>query len=242
VPEHPAVATAAVVETAEVIARGLASFTQEALAGASVRVVPDPAVLRPGSVELVVCGPSCVTAFLDLLMAAAPAARGYVGDQRSGEALQSTAADRPAAPRALVVVHDLASVDFAAMLLAGVEVAWDLRSPFATFAAAAAAAARGDSWVSESLTGAMASDIGLRLRRGQEAANFGLTAREAEVLRLMATGLANRDIAERLFISVNTVKNHVRAVLDKLHAGSRTEAVMIGARVGLVDLDLVRAR
>jgi two-component system NarL family response regulator len=133
------------------------------------------------------------------------------------------------------VVLDPAEVDFAAMLLAGVEVAWDLRSPFPTFAAALSAALRGETWVSESLTASMASDIGLRLRRGQEAAGFGLTPRECEVLRLMATGQANRDIAERLFISVNTVKNHVRAVLDKLHAGSRTEAVMIGARVGLVD-------
>ena len=50
-----------------------------------------------------------------------------------------------------------------------------------------------------------------------------------------------RSEAPYLFISQNTVKNHVRAVLDKLHASSRTEAVMIGARVGLIDIRSGRA-
>jgi DNA-binding NarL/FixJ family response regulator len=61
-----------------------------------------------------------------------------------------------------------------------------------------------------------------------------LTARELEVLRLLALGLANKQIAARLNISDHTVKFHVAAILGKLGAASRTEAVAIGIRTGLV--------
>jgi len=61
-----------------------------------------------------------------------------------------------------------------------------------------------------------------------------LTARELDVLRLLALGLANKQIAARLSISDHTVKFHVAAILGKLGAGSRTEAVAIGIRTGLV--------
>jgi DNA-binding NarL/FixJ family response regulator len=60
-----------------------------------------------------------------------------------------------------------------------------------------------------------------------------LTVREREVLRLLTRGLGNRAIAAELFIAENTVKNHVRAILDKLDVRSRTEAAMLAAREGL---------
>ena len=63
-----------------------------------------------------------------------------------------------------------------------------------------------------------------------------LTAREREVLQLVALGLANKAIARQLTISEHTVKFHVAAILAKLGAGSRTEAAHIGARRGLVTL------
>ena len=63
-----------------------------------------------------------------------------------------------------------------------------------------------------------------------------LTAREREVLQLVALGLPNKSIARRLAISEHTVKFHVAAILAKLGAGSRTEAVHLGARRGLVAL------
>ena len=63
-----------------------------------------------------------------------------------------------------------------------------------------------------------------------------LTARENEVLQLIAQGLANKQIAGRLGISQHTVKFHVAALLSKLGATSRTEAVTIGARRGVVTL------
>jgi DNA-binding NarL/FixJ family response regulator len=63
-----------------------------------------------------------------------------------------------------------------------------------------------------------------------------LTEREQQVLQLVAQGLANKQIAARLAISEHTVKFHVAAVLAKLGAASRTEAVHLGARRGLVAL------
>jgi DNA-binding NarL/FixJ family response regulator len=63
-----------------------------------------------------------------------------------------------------------------------------------------------------------------------------LTARELEVLRLLAQGLQNKEIAVRLSISERTVKFHVSAILQKLDAGNRTEALRIAAQRGLVDL------
>jgi two-component system, NarL family, response regulator YdfI len=61
-----------------------------------------------------------------------------------------------------------------------------------------------------------------------------LTPRELEVLRAMADGLANKEIAARLGVSENTVKFHVASVMGKLGASSRTEAVMVGVRLGIV--------
>lgn len=63
-----------------------------------------------------------------------------------------------------------------------------------------------------------------------------LTERELEVLRLVANGLNNRDIAAQLFISPNTVKNHVRNILEKLQLHSRMEAVMYAVREKLFDV------
>jgi DNA-binding NarL/FixJ family response regulator len=62
----------------------------------------------------------------------------------------------------------------------------------------------------------------------------GLTEREAEVLRLMATGLSNVEISERLFVSVQTVKTHVGNVLAKLGARDRTQAVILAYETGFV--------
>jgi len=63
-----------------------------------------------------------------------------------------------------------------------------------------------------------------------------LTDRETEVLKLVANGLNNRDIARELYISENTVKNHVRNILEKLHLHSRMEAVVYAMRQNILDL------
>jgi DNA-binding CsgD family transcriptional regulator len=67
-------------------------------------------------------------------------------------------------------------------------------------------------------------------------ADGALTARELEVLRLVARGLSNKEIAADLRITTHTVKYHLAAVLDKLGVRSRTEAVSLGVRTGLVPL------
>jgi DNA-binding NarL/FixJ family response regulator len=63
-----------------------------------------------------------------------------------------------------------------------------------------------------------------------------LTPREVEVLRQIAGGNRNRDIGERLFISEETVKVHVKHVMEKLGASDRTEAVAIAIRRGIIHL------
>jgi DNA-binding NarL/FixJ family response regulator len=63
-----------------------------------------------------------------------------------------------------------------------------------------------------------------------------LTARETEVLRLVGGGNRNRDIAEQLFISEETVKVHVKHIMEKLAASDRTEAVAIAIRRGIIQL------
>jgi DNA-binding NarL/FixJ family response regulator len=63
-----------------------------------------------------------------------------------------------------------------------------------------------------------------------------LTPREAEVLQLLADGLGNKDIAGKLSISEHTIKFHIRSILGKLGAASRTEAVARGLRSGLIEL------
>jgi DNA-binding NarL/FixJ family response regulator len=64
-----------------------------------------------------------------------------------------------------------------------------------------------------------------------------LTERETEVLRLIAKGLSNKDIAHQLVVSEKTVKTHVSNVLAKLHLPSRTQAALYALREGLVSLD-----
>jgi len=66
------------------------------------------------------------------------------------------------------------------------------------------------------------------------AGELGITPRELEILALIATGLSNREIAEKLFVSENTVKTHSSRVFGKLNARRRTEAVRIAKTAGLI--------
>jgi NarL family two-component system response regulator LiaR len=63
---------------------------------------------------------------------------------------------------------------------------------------------------------------------------LGITARELEILGLIAAGLSNREIADRLFVSENTVKTHSSRLFDKLGAKRRTQAVQIGKTARLI--------
>jgi NarL family two-component system response regulator YdfI len=63
-----------------------------------------------------------------------------------------------------------------------------------------------------------------------------ITSRETDVLRMLAEGLVNKEIAARLGISEHTVKFHISSILDKLGASTRTEAVTLGIRRGLIPI------
>lgn len=63
---------------------------------------------------------------------------------------------------------------------------------------------------------------------------LGVTPREREILELIANGMSNREIAEKLFVSENTVKTHSSRLFDKLGAKRRTQAVQIGKDLGLI--------
>ena len=62
-----------------------------------------------------------------------------------------------------------------------------------------------------------------------------LTGREREILQLLADGMSNADVATKLFISQETVKSHVRHILSKLEADTRTHAVAIALRTAIID-------
>ena len=79
-----------------------------------------------------------------------------------------------------------------------------------------------------------AADALVRAVAGPPSQADALTAREREVLKLMADGLTNADIADRLLIGVATVKTHVSSVITKLGVSSRTEATALAIRRGLV--------
>ena len=63
---------------------------------------------------------------------------------------------------------------------------------------------------------------------------LGITRRELEILELIANGMSNREIAEKLYVSENTVKTHSSRVFDKLGARRRTQAVQLGKEFGLL--------
>jgi DNA-binding NarL/FixJ family response regulator len=100
----------------------------------------------------------------------------------------------------------------------------------------------GQSLINPSMAGKLLTEFATLARRDAEdepakhAPAPKLTEREMEVLRLVARGMNNRDIAKELFISENTVKNHVRNILEKLQIHSRMEAVMIAVREKLIEI------
>lgn len=102
------------------------------------------------------------------------------------------------------------------------------------------AARAGEGFLSEGLTARVMKEFGRidTLIRGQKQLFTQLTRRETEVLELLAAGRTNRQIAQQLTIADKTVRNHVSAILAKLHANDRTEAALIAARHGLGPRDL----
>lgn len=84
----------------------------------------------------------------------------------------------------------------------------------------------GDSYVDPVLAGSLAASVSEHVPE--------LTAREREVLRLLADGLSNEEIGKRLFISAETVRTHLRKAMDKLGAETRTQAVAVALRDSII--------
>ena len=72
------------------------------------------------------------------------------------------------------------------------------------------------------------------VRDDRKREDLGITPRELDILELIAKGMSNREIAEKLFVSENTVKTHSSRVFDKLGAKRRTQAVQLGKEAGLL--------
>jgi len=95
----------------------------------------------------------------------------------------------------------------------------------------------GQSLISPSMASKLLTEFNTLAKRAEEQFPAPrLTERELEVLKLVAKGMSNRDIADHLYISENTVKNHVRSILEKLHLHSRMEAVVYAVREKLFDI------
>ena len=136
-------------------------------------------------------------------------------------------------PEANIVVLTAAAED--SMLVAATEAGcagFILKtSPLDELVAAVRTAAAGEIMVSSDLLGRLLN----RLHHQYDRPASDLTAREREILQLIAEGLTNGAIATRLFISVNTVRNHVQSILAKLDAHSKLEALSVAIRDGLID-------
>ena len=98
---------------------------------------------------------------------------------------------------------------------------------------------RGESLINPSVASKILSEFS-QLSEGKEKrsrVDHDLTERELSVIRLLAEGKTNKEIANALDLSEKTVKNHVRNIFHKLHAYDRTHAAMLALRKGLIDLD-----
>ena len=112
--------------------------------------------------------------------------------------------------------------------------------PLDEVAGAVRAVHGGQSLINPSMAGKLLTEFATLAKRddeerAQEVPAPRLTEREMQVLKLIARGMNNRDIAKELFISENTVKNHVRNILEKLQIHSRMEAVMVAVREKLIE-------
>ena len=156
------------------------------------------------------------------------------------EAARRLTATLPAT-RVLVLTASTEEEDLFAAVRAGVAGYLLKEIAIEEVAGAVRAVAGGQTLVDPSMASRLAAEFVVMARRadlerGRPAAPR-LTPRELDVLALVAHGLTNRDIGVRLFISENTVKNHVRNVLGKLDAHSRMGAVLQAVKEEILDVD-----
>lgn len=184
-----------------------------ALCEAATGALSDGPVPGPGPIDLVM---------MDLRFGERPGARGEAGGVDATRRIRKL----PGAPQVLVVTNYSSDADVLGAVSAGA-VGYLLKDADPDeLVDGVRAAARGETVLSSHVAGRL---MGRMRDPGQT-----LTPREAEVLRLVADGLTNREIARRLTLTEATVKSHLVHVFTKLDVGSRTAAVAKATELGMV--------
>jgi len=97
-------------------------------------------------------------------------------------------------------------------------------------------AASGDTALSSTLAHSMLDEVH-KIESATREGDRPITAREEEVLQLVADGCSTPEVADKLYISQKTVKNHLASIYEKLNARDRTQAVLIAVKMGIIKLD-----
>ncbi len=140
----------------------------------------------------------------------------------------------PASPAVVVLINDWQSAPVAEALRTGVKGVLPGDATITEIVEAIQAAAIGLTVLHPDSVGELLSNLPTATPILPAESSQTLTGREIEVLSMLAEGLGNKAIARRLNISEHTVKFHIGSIFSKLNASSRTEAVILGARLGLV--------
>lgn len=198
----------------ELVLRGEPDIEVVGEAGDGIEAVERATELRPDVV------------LMDVRM---PGANGIEAARRIREAQPSV--------RVVILTVSEDDDDFFAAIRAGVNGYLLKEVSIDEVADAVRAVHRGNSLISPSMASKLLAEFNAltRLVEDRHAGAPRLTDRELEVLRLVARGMSNREIADELVIAENTVKNHVRNILEKLQLRSRMEAAMYAVRERLVD-------
>lgn len=138
--------------------------------------------------------------------------------------------------RVVVLTHADDDADLAGAVRAGARGYLRKDTAPEELVAAVRTVATGGSLLSPAMASRMLEEFAVLVRRQDSLSGATLSRRELEVLSLVAQGLGNRAIADQLFISENTVKNHVRNIHEKLQVHSRMEAVVRAVRDGLLQI------
>lgn len=132
----------------------------------------------------------------------------------------------------ILTVHDLDTEVFAA-LAAGADAYCLKTSDVSTVTTAVSIAAGGGAYFDPQIAHIVLRELGSPRSKSHDA-DSPLTTRETDVLRLIADGKSNAEIAEQLYLGLGTVKGHIRDILDKLSASDRTQAAVTALRRGLI--------
>ncbi len=94
---------------------------------------------------------------------------------------------------------------------------------------------KGESYIDPAVAGKVLNNVAQMLPKERAGVDIDLSEREIEVLKLLASGLSNSDIAKRLYLSEGTVRNYTSVIFSKLNVSDRTQAVVLALKSGLVE-------